>query len=273
MKAVTAFIITAVLALASNAMSSDVDDLRWDQSNIQTLRSYDKAAVVNLANEASGNTVAPMTENELWEYKWADLAGDGKYELVTTTSSGPCCVFLGIYWQRRPGTIELEIVGRHAGKLSKSIRDLNGDGKDELIIWKEIAQPGSWSPQISTPMWPAVYRLEHGKYVEASRDFPEFYDKEILPQFQQQLKASAACGGRADVAGELEKDKILRVLGRDPNAGLETAYQWMATDDPQRIQGAIAIFRDLGGHKANLRATQEKLGRAIDREIAAPRGD
>jgi len=252
-------------------MGSGIGSLAWNQANLQTLRSFDKAAIVKFIDESSGmeGRLGALTPQEVGEFEWVDLAGDGKYELALTASSGPCCMALGIYTQTRAGKLSVQsFLG--AGQLSKTIRDLNGDGKMELILWPEIAQPGTWAPSIADPRWPAVYRLEKGKYIEASRDFPNFYDTEILPK----LKADISNARNNDVRAilTLERDKILRVLGRDPMAGLNRAYQWMNSDDSQLLQCAVATFRDIGGHDREMREAQQKIGPAFRHEIAARKG-
>src|SRR5712692_5200267 len=163
MKKVLIINTVAVLALVCAAAGSQISDLTWNSSNAQTLRSLDKDAVLRFMNEWSGNTAAPVTSGELREFEWVDLAGDGKYELATTASFGPCCVFLGVYSQDAAGKVSFQSL-EGARRLSETIRDLNGDGKDELIIWIELAQGGTWTPTAETPRWPA--------YVEASQDFP-----------------------------------------------------------------------------------------------------
>jgi hypothetical protein len=131
---------------------------------------------------------------------------------------------------------------------------------------------------VATPRWPAVYRLENGKYVETSRDFPNFYDTEVLPQLDKQITAAQqkVDEGRnyqdSVALLTLEKDKILRVLGRDPTAGLQQAYQWMDSGDSQLLQCAIAIFRDIGGHEAEVRTAEQGVQPAIQREQAARNG-
>src|ERR1039457_3621542 len=126
------------------------------------------------------------------------------------------------------------------------VRDLNGDGSAELIVYQAIGREGVWAPLMAMPAWPSVYRLQGGKYIESSQDFQSFYDNEVLPQLDKVIAENEvrATGDRAyrDAAARdtLEKDKILRVLGRNPNAGLEEAYQWMKSDDPDLLQCAIA---------------------------------
>jgi hypothetical protein len=263
-----------IFALAGAAFCSGISDIPWTQSNFQRLKELTKTDVLNFLNQSGGTegSAVAITDSEIEQFRWVDLAGDGKLELALIARSGPCCSALGLYWQDAPGKIRWETFV-NAGDLKEAIRDLNGDGKDELIIWKEIAEPGSWAPSITTPRWPSVYRLENGKYVEDSRNFADFYDVEILPQLAQVEKAFEARRGRQDVGTLLETDKILRVLGRDPAAGLQQAYQWMNSGDPQRIQGAIAIFRDIGGHEGELRSAQAALKPAFERERAARQGD
>jgi hypothetical protein len=154
--------------------------------------------------------------------------------------------------------------------LKEMIKDLNGDGKDELIIAKQLASGGLWQPLMAMPTWPAIYRLENGKYVDASRDFPSYYDNEVLPQLSQEISKAQAKIPREPfqeetvAVAEMTKAKILRVLNRDPVAGLNQAYEWMKSDDPQLRQCAIATFTDLGGHEKEERELQRALrgGRA-----------
>jgi len=133
--------------------------------------------------------------------------------------------------------------------------------------------------------WPQVYRLRDGKYVEASRDFPSFYEKQILPQLDQ-----AIIKARQDVAAPrpagipsgnpwveykllkerylaaliMAKDKILRVIGRDPTAGLAQAREWMASSDPVLVDDAKAVLEDIGGHEEDVRAAKLALERASE---------
>jgi hypothetical protein len=47
----------------------------------------------------------------------------------------------------------------------------------------------------------------------------------------------------------MARDKILRVFGRDPIAGLAQAREWMASSDPVLVDDAKAVFEDIGGHE------------------------
>jgi hypothetical protein len=88
------------------------------------------------------------------------------------------------------------------------------------------------------------------------------YDNEVLPELDKQISEAQAritTGPQPYQAGLImERDKILRVLGRNPTAGLPQAYEWMNSDDPDLLQDAEATFMEVGGHEAEARAAQEK---------------
>ncbi|MGH7933952.1 MAG: hypothetical protein ACREQN_12425 [Candidatus Binataceae bacterium] len=159
------------------------------------------------------------------------------------------------------------------GKLSNIVKDLNGDGRYELVLWRGLAGTDTWIPEAAAPRWPAIYRLVNGKYVEDSRDFLSFYDTEILPPLEKAI-ATANSRGYADAAAidQLEKDKILRVLGRNPTAGLNQAYQWMNSSDPTLLQCALATFSDIGGHEQEVQQLRKSASVAYQREIDARKG-
>jgi hypothetical protein len=115
------------------------------------------------------------------------------------------------------------------------------------------------------PTWPAVYRLENGHYVQASRDFPKFYDREVLPELDKEIAKPKVGQMRAWLI--MERDQILRVLGRNPMAGLKEAYQWMNSSDPELREDAAVVFGGIGGHDEELRALT--ADRNLDVALAA----
>jgi len=167
------------------------------------------------------------------------------------------------------------IDGWKMGNLRAMVRDLDGDGFAELIVYQTISGNGVWEPLMAEPAWPSDYRLQGGKYIESSQDFQSFYDHEVLPQLdkviaEMEVRAAEDRAYRDAAARDtLEKDKILRVLGRNPNAGLQEAYQWMKSDDPELLQCAIATFADIGGHEEELKSAQQSLPAARKRELEA----
>jgi hypothetical protein len=234
--------------------------LAWNQSNIETLRSLDKAAVLKFLNEGR-DTDLQLTPSDIGEFRWFDPAGDGKYELATIGQSR-CCVWLCLYWQEAPGKFRVHCYGG-ASDLKDTIRDLNGDGKKELILYAYVPGEQQSTGAEEQATWPQVYQLENGKYVEASRDFPKFYDDEVLPQLKKKIAEARDTYPAFYGVRIMERDKILRVLGRDPTAGLQQAREWAASSDPDLIDDATIVFRDIGGYEDEARAADAALKRAL----------
>lgn len=239
------------------------------------LRSSSKADVLKLFNEQRSKSpipLPPLAEAEIGQFRWLDLARNGRYQLVTT-SSYPCVSFLAINDPDASGKIYMVQTIEGWADLKTGIRDLNGDGKDELIVQKPLVEYDC----ASVVTWPAVYRLENGKYVEASKDFPSYYDDEALPAINSEidrLEAKDEYLTRKRVLSlTMARDKILRVLGRDPTAGLSQAYQWMNSDNSQMLQCALATFSDIGGHEKEVQTLQKEIPGAIARSIEARKGE
>ena len=253
MKKISIFLLTIMLAFANAAYSAEIDQLAWNKSNFKALRAMGKHAVFRfLMRQVDPHDENGWTESNLdWGYDWYPV-GDGKYELAIGYSERPDVGYFTIYWRDAPGKIRsqefdsAENAGTawYKGPLSA---DFNRDGTTELVMLEQV---GRLSPQrtkfIPSGEWPEVYRLRDGKYVEASRDFPSFYEKQVLPQLDKaitQARQDAAAprptpGPGGDPQGYMSnqpdryvaalimaRDKILRVFGRDPIAGLAQARE------------------------------------------------
>lgn len=257
-------VVVLAIPLVGTPRAADIDGLAWNQSNIATLRSSSKADVVRMFNEQRSKSrvpLPPLTEAEIGQFRWVDLAGNGTYQLVTT-SSYPCAKFVEVDDRDASGKIRMvQTIGGWAN-LKTGISDLNGDGRDELIIAKPLVEYSC----AAVATWTAVYRLENGKYVEASRDFPKFYDEQVLPGLEERITDYQSRLGQdcrhQIAAASLERDKILRVLGRNPAAGLNQAHQWMNTDDPSLLLDAEVTLKEIGGHQEEARVAELAYTRA-----------
>ena len=265
MKNILALLIVVIAAVPAAAGGADIGSMPWDRSNIATLRSLSKADVVTLLNEQQrkvGVPLAPITTGEIGQFEWADLAGDGHYQLLLTFFE-PCVDFVDIANRDALGRVRGVQTIEGWADLKTGIRDLNGDGRDELIIARPLVEYSC----AAIAAWTAVYRLENGKYVEASRDFPRFYDEQVLPGLQERIADDQSKPGRGYrhlvAAAILERDKILRVLGRNRAAGLHQAYQWMNTDNLYLLFAAAATFKDIGGHEEEAKAARVRYDRAL----------
>lgn len=252
------------LTLTGSAFAADIAAIPWNQSNIAALRSFSKADLLAFFNEErrkAGVVPEPLTAAEIGQFEWADLAGNGQYQLVLTLSE-PCSHAVDIEKRDASGKVATaQIIGGFAD-LKTGIRDLNGDGRNELIIERPLVEYSCAA--IAT--WTAIYRFENGKYVEASRDFPQFYDEQVLPKLEARIaddQSKPAQGYRHLVAAAiLARDKILRVLGRNPTAGLNQAHKWMNTDDPYLLLDAKVTLKEIGGHQKEVEAAELAYTRA-----------
>src|ERR1019366_910067 len=215
----------------------------------------DKASVAAFLNKRIGSEdpLWVLKPNEILEFKWVDLAGDGRCELVMMLSYGPDVSVLEIDWKDQAQVLT------GVASLKDGIRDLDGDGKKEIILYSYLDLAGRRAD--ATPMWPQVYRLKGEEYIPASKDFHEFYDLEILPELDKEIAKPTHLEPTTDelfvAALEMQRDKILRVLGRDPNAGLEKARRWTKSDNPVMIDNAVVVLSDIGGHEEEARAAEE----------------
>ena len=299
--------------VASSGSELRIADMAWDDSNIDTLQSFESpweegdAPVVQFVCEQDPSAYAKTCG--MRDFQWVDLAGNHEYQLVITSYFSPKSQnWLRIYWRDSSGTISKQqfsgylirapIVAK-TGPLAMDIgatalQELNGDGKVELVIFDTLASHDSGGPLglHALALWPKIYRLENRKYVEASRDFPGFYDKYILPRLNDLLGKSPSeaaheistlpppnygvlsFGALPDeelAAVEMARDKILRILGRNPNAGEEKAREWMKSDSPVLRHDAVLVFTDMGNHDADLRqATSQET--ASEQQVRALKG-
>ena len=323
------------------AKMTRIGAVAWDQANLATLRSFgfsDVAEFLGAAGEEwQGENIATAdcsrycANFHMYEFTWAALTSNGRYHLLVVLQAfgvGGENRLL-VYNQSPSGAItsqsivgqDIHLEGTDYQMMPKVVQDLNGDGQDELII------PTSFFDSLrgTSPnaVWPKVYRLENGTYVDASREFPGFYDAQVLPKLNTAIEAvnerlgeaplssasssapspespvsSAAaehvpcsmpvgagivCGGNRAIPNAppprpitlasaeqrpelivgqmvliMTRDKILRVLGRDPTAGLAQARAWLT--GPKRYpRAAYTVIKDIGGHEDDLRTAQAEM--------------
>jgi hypothetical protein len=283
MKSVLLLMVAFTFAQAGHALGASIADTPWDEGNVETLRTFNKASVARFLTDVLGNfsghgECSCVKPDDIDGFTWAGLEGDGKLELVASLDVNGRAFFdaLLIFWRDASGRMTYqEVRGSGIHNLRTVIRDLKGDGKKELVIPIELVSHSSAGAAI----WPAVYRLEKGKYVEASGDFPGFYEDEALPKLKSKTENTRRTMTRVGTSetpldleyrqslqGKLadlitERNKILRVIGRDPTAGLQDARAWMKSNDPDLLQDAAVTLKDISGHEDEARAAGEAYQR------------
>lgn len=286
----------AVQAASTPTLNRPLADIAWDDSNVKLLRSSNRADVIKFVCQ-----VEPQDDPEDVPPSWADTCGvdrfswarSGNHQYLLTVSllSGGTSSYewIRIYGRNSAGDISEQREEDGIGGYGFRLEDLDGEGKDELIVSDGFGEGPS---QAESPLvlWPKVYQLRNGKYIETSREFGSFYDRQVLPKLEEsiatletrlaletQAKASAeaimqkyrsplvnralhlseeesnAIRDSEQLVGiEMERDKILRVLGRDPMAGEKEARQWMTNPDPWIRNASVAVFGDLGDNTSEL---------------------
>ncbi len=267
--------------------SAELANRPWNAANIDALRALDQAAIEKFWDTLGQEDPDWLVEQYWGGFTWVDLAGDGKYELLVSRYN-KAIKDLTIFWQEAPGKLRVQYYLGASIDPNETIEDLNGDGKKELILMAKLdseSRPNSNFAPVA--VWPQVCRLQNGHYVEASRDFPRYYDDTILPPLekamsemrqgvaeqqrepkptpgpkygtQEQVDATWREPERRLAAYVMIRDKILRVLGRDPNAGLAEAREWMKSPDPELAEDAVVVLKDMGGHPQDLAAAKIAL--------------
>ena len=266
------------------ASCADVADVSWDAVNIDTLRTCDKTAIEQFVNALNGDDPQHIV---VGEFRW--LPTDGThYRLAVTADLSGRDIFdtLAIYARSAAGKVHTQSLYGVAIALENAIRDLDGDGKAELVVPSPVGDQDARAA-VPTAVWPKVYRLRNGNYDDASAEFGTYYRDEVLPKLDkaidearkdvekrapdapsagdlqfQQREAETRYLQRRLAALEMTRDKILRVSGLDPNAGLDRAREWTTSSDTAVIGDAVVVLRDMGGHPDALRAAQDALGAA-----------
>jgi hypothetical protein len=105
-----------------------------------------------------------------------DINGDGVKEVIVQSSSGGNC------WACNP--VEIYQVKDHkAGLIAaapiQKIADLNGDKIFELIVADARWESYSELSHAASPNVKLVYAWQQGRYINASREFADFYKTEI----------------------------------------------------------------------------------------------
>ncbi len=111
---------------------AQIDKTPWTDSNATALNKSTKAEVVAFLNGLRDPGTAPLESYQVGPFKWIDLAGNGRAELLVGIS-GPAASWSFIYWQKPTGSFKFQVLSGGID-LKTGIRDLNGDGKKELIV-------------------------------------------------------------------------------------------------------------------------------------------
>jgi hypothetical protein len=99
--------------------------------------------------------------------------------------------------------------------------------------------------------WTSVFRWDGAKYVTADSSFPTFYKQRLstLNAEIDQAKVgpnSSAPNFELDMSCDyMDRDRVERLLGIDPTAGLDWALTWASSAEPRLRERAVIVLSEI----------------------------
>jgi hypothetical protein len=301
-KIIIALLLT-ILPSASMAAGIDIGRVPWTEAHIKTLRAVGTSDVARFyLKQTDPEEFMTESDLEVFNFEWHPV-GDGKYELAIGCATGPDISSLTVFWQDAPGRIRsqgFELSAQEGEEWYDDAPlwpDIDADGKTELVLlegldYKHPVTKAVFDRKfVPNTKCPEVYRLEGGQYMKASAAFPAFYDKTVLPRLdaaiaekREEIKKRAGDKAKPSAAVPADpnddywqdpmrylaalimcKDNVMRLLGRDPNAGLTLARLWAKDSDPVMVDNARIVFEAIGGHDEEARSAMAATKLAIEK--------
>ena len=240
--------------LGSDILEVKIDDLAW--SEVREI-----------------NSAFPWTLGWIGALKWADVDADGAYELLVTMNfRGPdiCPVTTTFYYDLvvmkqvagayRMQKLLIDLKGpskTFTGSLHNlrdslnymAISDLDHDGTLELVLPIDL--------EYSDAVWTSFYKWENNGYIEADKQFKGLYEQILLPEIEKRIEALSKNKSEAEQELDEElvcewviRDKIVRLLGKDPQAGFQRAIKWTKSLSSNVREYAALVFNEIPGEEA-----------------------
>jgi len=152
----------------------------WSVGQAQKLNALPKDAVWRFINNLQPRTGA----GELCDFKFAKLRHSEELSLVVSDDGGGTadCNDVEIYDKTPIGIKHFDFIDTGA-TFFDNIRDINGDGRQELIVDKVFAPGGEHQ---CTATWPVVYASNGTGYGTVSAESKAFY-RQRLADLQRQI--------------------------------------------------------------------------------------
>jgi hypothetical protein len=238
-----------------------------------------KAQVNRIIGLASNQPV--MEGIDACSYQFVSATADAHYELLISfdVSGRGFCNSTEVV-RRTASGYDVESFD---GYEKDSFTDLNGDGIAELQLTSPFSPYEGLGCQAE---WTSVFRWNGTRYVKADASFPAVYQQrlsDLRAEIAKYLASPAASSTDPDYDFELdmscdymERDRINRFLGIDPNAGLDRALVWANSADPALRQHAAIVLADIN-NPAALQAlrqltqgSNQSVAQEAQSDLAAP---
>jgi hypothetical protein len=256
--------------------SADYQILRiqeWQNTNI------DKKQLNQMVRDVLG--VQTYERTYVSEFFTKDLNHDRKNEIIASVNerctSDPVMLVL-IF--RIDDSVKLQKFRTHWGNIYKDIKDIDADRNFEIITRNVLAES---TAHVTCVEWPTIYKWNGRGYIEASKDFAEYYRKivkdmdtglerlseinlEELGKSDKRSKEELARWQQLRMADiQVGQFKARRLLGQE-NAGFEQAVQWSTSSDRELRRNAITVFAGIGDRGSS--QYLQKLARDRDSTVA-----
>jgi hypothetical protein len=107
-----------------------------------------------------------------------NVAGDGRMELATQryTNGAHCCFRVRVDTLDGPTLLDRDL-GNYGGLEAK---DLGGGDEDELVGASDALAYFGDIPFAASPSFPLVFAFHNGRYVDATKDFPDLVREKLV---------------------------------------------------------------------------------------------
>lgn len=176
------------------------------------------------------------------------LSGSKSYSLVASIdiNGRKFCNFVYVIHRRASDLNIQEIRGFGVDDVNTIVRDLDKNGKSELIITSELSP---YAGARCVGGWSRVFNMESGILVDRSAEFKGFYNEtlaELDADIQKAKKHETYDDSDSVICSQMEADKIKRFLGVSPSAGRTKAIEWAKSGDGWLRERGFAVLSDIG---------------------------
>jgi hypothetical protein len=166
-----------------------------------------------LSMAGTGDLADNDNPGKLCTFRFADLRHSGQLSLVVSYDGGGTadCNYVKIFDKGPVGIANYDFDATQDLSLD-SIKDLNGDGHDELIMDSGLAGGGGADHCVAT--WPVVYAWNGTGYADVSTEFKGYYRKTLAGLKRQIIPQSSPTPASAQEITEGELDGYNGVRAR-----------------------------------------------------------
>jgi hypothetical protein len=206
-------------------------------------------ALSKMQDQSERRTIERAFEYRNWSQDGNRLCGVGRLQtdngagtllVVSIEENGRYCNSIAIIRSvPRPEVIEHLTPTGGADRLDSLLRDLDNDGVPEPVFEEQY-----FGASECQAVFPVVYKCDMNGCSEQGRHFPDLLVSE-LDKVRDRIAALSSSSGADIWCLIIQRDKILRLLGRDKLAGLALARQWVQSADRDTRDKAALVASDI----------------------------